>query len=114
MRGFRSQSFYLAVLVVLCWSSLTVAQSPGFGSMTNFEVGNNPRAIVVGDFNRDGFIDLAVANLDSNSITILLGRGDGTCNRGSDLTVGTAPRAIVVADFNGDNVADLAVANSGS
>jgi hypothetical protein len=35
------------------------------------------RAIASADFNRDGIPDLAVANADNNSISILLGRGNG-------------------------------------
>jgi hypothetical protein len=40
-------------------------------------VGSTPRSIVVGDFNRDGIPDLAVANRSSNNVSILLGNGTG-------------------------------------
>ncbi|PYX88424.1 MAG: hypothetical protein DMG67_17240, partial [Acidobacteria bacterium] len=41
-------------------------------------VGLHPWTVVTADFNNDGKLDLAVANRDSNSVTILLGNGDGT------------------------------------
>jgi hypothetical protein len=41
-------------------------------------VGTNPVALAVGDFNGDGEVDLVVANQTDNTLTILLGNGDGT------------------------------------
>jgi hypothetical protein len=68
----------------------------------------------VGDLNDDGKLDLAVANGGSNSVTILLGNGDGTFApaTGSPITVGNAPRALAVGDFNGSGRLGLAVANA--
>ena len=40
-------------------------------------VGSNPSSVVVGDFNRDGKLDLAVANNGSQTMSILLGNGSG-------------------------------------
>ncbi len=39
-------------------------------------VGNNPTSAAAGDFNDDGIMDLAVANANSNNVTVL--KGDGT------------------------------------
>ena len=75
-------------------------------------VGNNPWSVAVGDFNGDGIPDLAVANFVDNTVSILLGVGDGTFTTGSLVTVGNAPNAVVAGDFNGDGKADLAVVNS--
>src|SRR5262249_47187189 len=41
-------------------------------------VGKGPDAIVTGDFNGDGRTDLAVANEYDNTVSVLLGNGDGT------------------------------------
>ena len=41
-------------------------------------VGDGPRSLAAGDFNGDGKLDLAVANSGSDTISILLGVGDGT------------------------------------
>lgn len=75
-------------------------------------VGVNPKGIVTADFNGDGIQDLAVANQGSNSVSVLLGNGDGTFTAGSSLTTGKQPGAIVSGDFNGDGRIDLAVADA--
>jgi trimeric autotransporter adhesin len=68
----------------------------------------------VGDFNGDGFPDLAVANYSGFTVTILLGHGDGTFTQAanSPIAVTFDPQSIVVSDFNGDGKADLAMENS--
>src|SRR5439155_5002376 len=43
-----------------------------------FAVGNNPRSVVVADFNGDGLLDFAIANQGDNSISLFRGQGDGT------------------------------------
>ncbi|MBS1841222.1 MAG: VCBS repeat-containing protein [Acidobacteria bacterium] len=59
--------------------------------------------------------DLVIANQNSNTVTVLLGNGDGTFAEapGSPFAVGAQPRSVVVADFNGDGRLDFAVADSG-
>jgi hypothetical protein len=69
--------------------------------------------IVSTDFNGDHKADLAVTNFDSNNVSILLGKGDGTFIVAPSPAVGMAPVGIIVGDFNGDGKADLAVADSG-
>jgi hypothetical protein len=76
-------------------------------------VGAGPCSVAVGDFNGDGFQDLAVVNQNSNNVTILLGNGSGgfTPAIGSPFPVGTTPTFIAVGDFNRDGIQDLAVTN---
>ena len=74
-------------------------------------VGTNPSAIAVGDFNRDGKLDLVVVNSSSNLLTILLGNGDGTFTPAPSPSTGDDPGSVVVGDFNGDGIPDLAVTN---
>lgn len=59
--------------------------------------------------------DLVIANASSNTVSVLLGNGDGTFAEapGSPFAVGVQPRAVVVTDFNGDGKLDFAVANTG-
>lgn len=78
---------------------------------TTIATGNDPLAVVSADFNRDGYPDLAVVNHASNSVTILLGNGNGTFNNIGTLPTGNGPVALVTADFNGDGIPDLAVVN---
>jgi uncharacterized repeat protein (TIGR01451 family) len=81
---------------------------------SNYGAGNAPRQVALGDFNRDGKPDVAVANAGANTIGILLGNGDGTLVPAANYTVGATPRSVVLADFNRDGKSDLAVANSGA
>ncbi|HEV2401334.1 MAG TPA: FG-GAP-like repeat-containing protein [Candidatus Sulfotelmatobacter sp.] len=76
-------------------------------------VGLQPDAIIAADFNNDGNLDLAVANGDDATLTLLLGNGDGTFTpaSGSPFPVGHSPVALAAADFNSDGKLDLAVAN---
>jgi len=75
-------------------------------------LGPNPSFLAAADLNRDGKLDLAVANTGSNTISILSGIGDGTFLAAVSLQVGNRPAWITVSDFNGDGKPDLAVANS--
>jgi VCBS repeat protein/centrosomal CEP192-like protein/ASPM-SPD-2-Hydin domain-containing protein len=70
-------------------------------------------AIALGDFNRDGKLDLAVTGQFGfgSVLGILLGNGDGTFSAGASYSVGADPIAMIAADFNGDKKLDLAVAN---
>src|SRR6266481_8101499 len=78
----------------------------------NFDTGGHlPTSVAVGDFNNDGYPDLAIANLDSGTVSILMGKGDGSFNSPSTISVGSRPTSVGVGDFNGDQVLDLAVAN---
>ena len=43
-----------------------------FGPKTDFATGNDPRSVSVGDFNRDGKLDLATANESDDTVSILL------------------------------------------
>jgi len=74
--------------------------------------GDGPFAIVAGDFNNDGILDLATANFHDNTVTILLGNGDGTFTAASSaLATGGGPDGLVAADFNGDGLLDFVTAN---
>ena len=70
--------------------------------------------VAVGDFNGDNKPDLAVANETSNTVSVLLGNGNGTFAAKVDYATGGYPNAVAVGDFNGDNKPDLDVANYSS
>ena len=66
------------------------------------------------DMNRDGTPDLAVANRQSNNLSLLVGNGDGTFRPGPIYPAGTTPYDVIAGDFDGDRDPDLAVANGDS
>ena len=85
-----------------------------FGEKIDYATGTNPRSVADGDFNGDGYTDLAVANLNSNNVSIMLGTNAGSFGTKSDVDTGTNPYSVITADFNNDRRLDLAVANSGA
>ncbi len=78
----------------------------------SFLVGDLPDCGVVADFNGDGKLDVAIGNITTNTVSILLGNGDGTFGPARDFVVGSQVRSIAVGDFNGDGKLDLATANN--
>jgi sugar lactone lactonase YvrE len=90
-----------------------IVYSPTLGcyqQIASYPTGNSPAGIIVADFNSDGNVDIAVPSAGSNTVTILLGNGDGTFTA-STVTAGSVNTSLVSADFNGDGVPDLAVAD---
>jgi hypothetical protein len=83
-----------------------------FGPPTDFTVGTDPFPIVTADFDRNGVIDLAVANYQAASVSVLLGNGDGTFAPNRDASDGAYPIGLAAADFNGDGKPDLAIGSA--
>jgi hypothetical protein len=84
-----------------------------------YSVGASPLSVVAADFNGNGILDLALTSSSSSgfpgdSVSLLLGVGDGTFSAPTLFPAGYHANASVVSDFNGDGTADLAVANGGS
>jgi len=111
----RVALFVVTSLLVFSLSNLANAATIGFKPGVTYPVGTGPLAVVAGDFNGDGKIDLAVVNNgnasagDDGGVSILLGNGDGTFRAAVNIPVGKNPVSIAVVDFNGDNRLDLAV-----
>jgi len=55
---------------------------------------------------------LAVANYEDDTMSVLLGDGNGTFQPHVDYPTGHSPSSLAVGDFNGDGKLDLAVANT--
>jgi hypothetical protein len=85
--------------------------TPSAGSA--IPAGIQPQAVVAGDFTGSGKLGLAVANYGDNTITLLLGNGDGTFTpaAASPIPVGKGPVSLTVGDFNSSGRLGLAVAN---
>ena len=87
-----------------------------FTSESGFAVGDGPWSVAVGEFNADSDPDLAVANLLSDNVSVLLGgpgASAGTFGDDDQLRRRHRPGLGRGGDFNADSKPDLAVANSG-
>ena len=80
-----------------------------FGSARTFGVGASPGSLVLGDYNGDGKIDIAVR--DYNGVAVLIGLGDGTfaAARRSPYGGTFPPAPMAKGDFNGDGKEDLVI-----
>ena len=77
----RRMILVLAGLLVL-GSSVSAAaptgSAPSFAAARSYPTGRGPRSVASRDLNGDGKPDLAVANSSSNTVSVLLNKGDGT------------------------------------
>ncbi|CAF1663691.1 unnamed protein product, partial [Adineta ricciae] len=73
-----------------------------------------PMAVATVDFDKDGILDILVANYGKGNLCIFQGHTDGTFAIATTLSTGmnSGPRSIFVADLNKDSILDIAVANS--
>jgi hypothetical protein len=94
-----------------------------FQAAVNYEAASDstgrfePACVVLGDFNGDGKLDLAVLSYSGNAtLSILMGNGDGTFQppiSSAFTPTGDVAVTVVVADFNADGKLDLAVGFAG-
>ena len=80
--------------------------SPG-----TFAVGSSPKSVTVADVNGDGHPDIVTANYGDNTVSVLLGNGQGAFQTAQSFTVGNGPQSVAVADVNGDGRPDIVTAN---
>jgi hypothetical protein len=74
-----------------------------------------PFSTAIGDFDENGDLDIAVADVLTRPVTVKLGNGNGTYQ--DDLTFapdGVGARIMITADMNRDGHLDLVSANRGS
>jgi hypothetical protein len=80
----------------------------------SFDVGGAPKAVVAGDFNRDGRTDLVLGHDFEQWVRIYLGAEGGGYAKPMQFQVGLSPAAIASADFDGDGRLDLITADHAS
>ena len=101
--------------------NLTIWLGKGDGSFVeHVVVATRGGALVAGDFNGDGIVDLAVAHAYDNdfalvsSIGVLLGKGDGTFGAPFEYSINATQSGLLLAvgDMNADGAVDLIVGGS--
>jgi hypothetical protein len=81
-----------------------------FADATVYAEGTRAADTAAADFNGDGRVDLAMADLASNTFRVLLGNGDGTFQPPRSSPAGpdfTGPRSVTAGDFNDGGRVDL-------
>src|SRR5207247_541318 len=95
--GYRNTGYRGGPLSVV---SVVLGNGDGtFRTAPTFAAGTGPSSVVVGDFDGDNKLDLAVTNnADPGSVSVLLGNGDGTFGEARNFDAGTYPRSVAVGD----------------
>ncbi len=106
--------FFTIIIFLLCFSGCSNSQTkkPDFDIIT-IVAGKGAASVEIADFNKDGKPDMAIANAEDSSVTILLNTGNRKFkpSAGSPFYAGHFPNDINIADFNKDGNLDLALAN---
>lgn len=80
-------------------------------------VGNGAVAMLAGDLNGDGKVDLVIPHSANNTLSVLLGQGNGSFQSPVVIPVASAPMgsrfiSAGIGDFNGDKRLDIIVGHS--
>ena len=97
---------------------ILATQLDGGTNLTTYSTGSGslPHDLVVGDFNDDDQLDIAVISFALNLVIIFRGYGDGLFVATGSYSTGSdsIPRSIAMADFNNDQKLDIVIANAGA
>ncbi|MFE3634959.1 FG-GAP-like repeat-containing protein [Streptomyces sp. NPDC059168] len=98
-------------MFVLAPAGVVYAAVPpvSFSPAANYPAGGSPVSVAVGDFDKDGRTDLAVTNGSARSVSVLLGKGDGTFGPAVGYSIDSGAFSVAVGDFDDDGNPDLVV-----
>ncbi len=90
---------------------VALAHDSGFWPPTPYRGPPYPLRVTVGDFNGDGWPDVAATESQDRGVAFLLSQGDGGLDGGRSTFAGNNPEGLAALDFNRDGLEDLAVAD---
>jgi VCBS repeat protein/centrosomal CEP192-like protein/FG-GAP repeat protein len=105
------KSLRMTARIVLCAAISAATAFAQFETRAGVPVSRLAQSLAVGDFNRDGKLDLAVASEGATGVSVLLGNGDGTFRAAVNYSVPVAPDRVAVADLRNIGIQDLVVTN---
>lgn len=98
--------------------TISILQNDGTGffdlNREDIFIGHQVADVLTADLDADGDVDIAVANRDAASITVLFNNGEGSFSARITRDVEAGPRALLATHLDPDEHADLVVANSTS
>jgi hypothetical protein len=106
-------------------NTVSVLLSNGDGTFqppVDYQVGDNPSGIAIGDFTGSGVPDIVVTNLGfffhdqfqpGTTVSVLLGAGDGTFGPARTFDTGVTPEAVAVGDFTNNGRLSIVTADEG-
>ncbi|HOJ31172.1 MAG TPA: FG-GAP-like repeat-containing protein [bacterium] len=115
LSGLRMSGFFLAALIAICAGFISTGNAAiSFSSSVQYPASGNygePFAITSGDFNNDGYPDIAFVDNKDNYLYVLLNNGDGTFNStpSARIKVDKKPQGIACGDLNNDGKLDIVV-----
>lgn len=102
----------LGAVVGALWLSLlqpASANSQVLAQHVEYDVGSMPAGLATGDLDGDGNVDIVSANVLSQDVSVLLGRGDGTFAAQVRYPAGGQARSVAIGDVDKDGDLDLAI-----
>jgi Tol biopolymer transport system component len=99
-------------------NAIAILRNRGDGSLApprRYRAGQSPGALAAGDLDGDGAPDLVTANTlgDTDTVSILLNRGDGILRRRHERDAGSAATSLAIVDLAGNRSADVVVGHNG-
>lgn len=92
-------------------AAFSAAEAEPFRTIDSYATGEYPSAATTRDFNNDGVLDIATANLNDQNVSVLLGKPDGTFSAATTFAIGASAVELASADLNSDGNADLVVSD---
>jgi hypothetical protein len=95
----------------LAFAETDISLSNGDGTFQKGIGSGGGISLAIGDFNRDGNLDVASISDSEESLSVALGNGNGTFGLGTDYNADSEPDYLATGDVNGDGILDLVVSN---